>query len=119
MSDVFCKVSGVCGIAPAGTGAQQFLRTHSELLVAHAVNYDIPAAVCGQYPEGEEREVAPLIPKDVPHHKNSDRSEGGGEDERQRPDDLGSLDVREGGFGCALALALSQVFPALGVLSDG
>lgn len=32
-----------------------------ELLIPNAVNYHIPATVGGQNPEGEKREVAPLI----------------------------------------------------------
>ncbi len=49
--------------------------TKSELLIPHTVNYDIPATVGGQNPEGEEGKVAPRVSQNVADHKDSDGGE--------------------------------------------
>ena len=97
---------------------EELVRTKSELLILHTVNYDIPATVGGQNPEGKKWEVAPFIPQNVADHEDGDGGEGCGKRHSQRPDCFGCLDVGEGRFGGALALGLGQVFPALRVLPD-
>lgn len=86
--------------------------SESEFLIPHTVNYDIPATVGGQNPEGEKRKVAPFIPQNVPDHKDGDGGERRSKRHSQRPNSFGRFDVRESRFGGALAFCLGQVFPA-------
>lgn len=72
---------------------QEFLCPQPELLIPHAVNNDVPAAVGGQYPEGQKGKVAPFITQNVPNHKDGYRSERYSESHSESPDGFGCFNV--------------------------
>lgn len=83
---------GLAGVFPLDW-PEELVRARSELLVSHAVNDDIPAAVAGQNPEGKKGKVAPFVPQNISNHKDGDGREGDGKRHRQRPDRSGCFDV--------------------------